>query len=373
MKGPGASIVSLLDHVQDSDPDIFNAFPLRPSSAGRCTRELAYSTASYMGLQTYEFEDKPARVKRLLNLGHSIEYHVIKHLYKISDAEPGFRIKYKQQALPLFMLDPVGDEPAPEIEGALDLAIELHKDLGFADIKSYGEKWSSWFKNKTMELHDKFDQYCEKIDEKGWWIEDLPAFLAQMNDPFLADNFYQMNAYCHSEFALKKGVSWGSIIKYNKNDSDMWELRFKPSLAMYEEVKAKFQTAYNAGAVGTPEQAPRDYKLGSVRCAFCDYKAYCWPEKDALKSWFETWPKKKWPRDLDRLPAPELVGLFEKYEDATAAGTQAEPAEAEIVRILTELKEKKVKLPNGHIYELKALKTGGVAGSPRIALRRSKL
>lgn len=374
VKGPELSIVGLLDYVQGEEEDKYNAFPLRPSAAGHCTRKLAYDTASYLGKGEYAKEEKPPRVKRLLDLGHHIETHVLRHLYKIVRESDSFRVKYKQQALPLFMLSSVDGEKPPEIEGALDLAIEMHGKLGFVDVKSYGEKWSNFYKNKTGELYAKFDKYCEKFDVHGWWIEDLPKFLEDMNDPFLSDNFYQLNAYCHSDFAKRKNVEWASIIKYNKNDSSMWELRFKPHQGMFDEVKEKFQTAYEAGSAGTPEKAKRDYALGSARCGFCDHRASCWPDKDALKEHFATWPKKTWPRDTDRLAAgSELEALFKKYETAVEHSDKLDSIEKEITKILTEHKEKKIRLKNGNVYEMKALKSGGVGGGPRMVIRRSKL
>lgn len=372
IRGPAASFVEILDYSMDQNPDNFNGFPLRPSAAGHCTKKLAYDTTKYLGKAEYTTEDKPARVKRLLSLGHSIETHLIWHLKTIYKQDDTFRIKYKQQALPLFTLDAVGDEEPPEIEGAMDLAFEMHGELGFVDIKSYGEKWSSFYKKKTDEMYQKFDLAAERFSENGWWVEDLPSFMASVGDPFLSDNFYQLNAYCNSDFAKRKKVTYGSIIKYCKNDSSMWEIRFKPHEGMYEEVRQKFQKAYEAAMKGDPETVTRDYALGTARCAFCDYKTACYPQKDALKMWFKTWPKKKWPVDENELP-PEVPGLFEKFESAHEQGEAAKALENEIAQVLTAAKIQKLRLANGRIYEIKALKTGGVAGGPRMVVRRTKL
>ena len=47
--------------------------PLRPSSAGKCTRELAFEYAVYKGLIEAEVPTEPAEVQRIFGMGHKTE------------------------------------------------------------------------------------------------------------------------------------------------------------------------------------------------------------------------------------------------------------------------------------------------------------
>ncbi len=144
----------------------------------------------------------------------------------------------------------------------------------------------------------------------------------------------------------------------------MREVRFRPSLELYNNVRQKFQTALNAVAGGDPEKAPRDFTLGSSKCAFCPYSKQCW-QTDSKKAYFKTFPPKKWPVDVDLALSP----LFEQYEAGLKEQDKLEQVEAEIVKQLVAAGIEKARLPNGHIYVVKELQ------SPyrRMVLRKGKL
>jgi hypothetical protein len=77
--GPQAGLNEIIDAFtmqiieEKAKKNKFN--PLRPSSAGKCEKELGYELMEYKGLATYDKELLPPAVNRLLNLGHQIERH----------------------------------------------------------------------------------------------------------------------------------------------------------------------------------------------------------------------------------------------------------------------------------------------------------
>jgi hypothetical protein len=105
-----------------------------------------------------------------------------------------------------------------------------------------------------------------------------------------------------------------------------------------------------------------------MKCAWCPYAKLCWDE-DALKAHFNTYEKKEWPTDINKLKDNILVDLFNVYESPDKKASQADAIETDIIKRLVEAEVKKIKLDNGHVYELKYLKTP----KPHFDLRRSKL
>jgi hypothetical protein len=124
------------------------------------------------------------------------------------------------------------------------------------------------------------------IDERGFWVEDLEAFIKDLsdpeglNDPWLAANFQQLNIYCMSEFLQERGIDFGFILQFNKNDSRIREIRFKPSAKVLELTKLKFQTVVDAvDKHSDPTHAPRDYTKDSATCRYCPFRRMCWDIK----------------------------------------------------------------------------------------------
>lgn len=382
--GPEVGYTDLIDAVLDSRESTFNAFPLRPSASNKCNKALIYDTRQYhkkeLGLTGYPRRAMAPEVKRLLSLGHSVEWHSIKNFELISNATDDYKIKYKQQSIPLFKLPAIGPIKYPRVvEGSLDLAVMSRQGGGgFGDVKSAKDKWSQSFKTKWDEtiadLHDM--DSTESISESAVWVEHLPSFLNELKDMFFVDNFIQLNIYCTSQFAKDHSINHGFIYRYNKNDSRHLEVRFKPHDGLAADFENKVKHVYETALTISDEELremPCTWSPGSIKYAFCDCHTYSGKDPaEALQAWFKTFPKKKWPTDEKKLDN-KTRELFKKFEEGLKQVEQHAKVEAELCDQLSKNKIQKVKLDNGRVYELKSFKTGGKGGGPRTALRRSKL
>lgn len=372
--GPAVGYVDLLDHetltaINDPAAAPTNKYyPLRPSAAGNCTRELAYALNEYHGFATYPKKNETAESHRLLNLGGYIENHVLgqfqKHLGKL------LMLKYKQQTLDFYKLDAkVHPELSANIEGSLDAVFWSEKYRAVIDIKSKKDKFSQFYKTDWDATSSKLANMksVTVISEKAFWVEDLEAFVNELKDPFFQSNFVQLNGYACNEFLQKRGVTHAAIIQYSKNDSRLREIRFKPSMAVYEKTKAKFQAALDAVDAGNPELAKRDYTIGTIKCAFCKFSSTCWGGEDTLKAYFKTFPKRQWPELLGD-NNPEIRKLFAEFEDGALAVANQNELETKIIGELANVGVGLVKLEdNGHVYEVKHYAT-----RPNYRLKRGK-
>lgn len=365
---PHFSITDMLDnaiytHLREGPTRKW--FPLRPSAAGYCARKLAYNLAEYHDMATYQKEYNEPNQHRLLALGSSVEYSALRNFDLVKDIE----IRYKQQAVTLFQLEPVGDEKAPLIEGSVDAVFFIDEHKIVLDVKSKKDGFSAAFKTRWDEDNAKYNKHplLTKISENEWYIDDLEAFINESGDDFFNNNLYQINSYCFSEFFMERGVKFGAVYQYCKNDSRHRVIQFKPSKEVFLRVYEKFQRVYTNTLTKGPESVEKDYNLGSMVCAFCEYKKECWGQ-DALKAWFKTFPKKEWPFEMDEkfdLTKSILHYLDEqKYVD-----TDLEKLYQEILTDLVKRNITKFRLPDGRIFEVKYLK------SPRehFELRASKL
>jgi hypothetical protein len=369
--GPELAYVDILnqgtqEHMDDEANSVSDFHPIRPSSSGNCTRELAYSLAEYTGLRKYQKNAESPESHRLLNLGGYIERHLISMFERFASV---FKIRYKQQTVEFYRLE-AKDNPELShlVEGSLDLVMWSKKYRGVLDVKSKKDRFSAAYASNWDETTDKLKtmKTVQTISDQAFWVEDLPAFLKELRDPFFEANFSQLNGYACTKFLRDRGVDHGAIIQYCKNDSRIREIRFKPSEELFLKVKQKFQTAIDAVAAGNPEQAPQDHILGSLKCAWCRYSKECWGTADSRKAFYSTLPKKQWPTDLARLPSGQaLEAEFARFENAQAQEKEAEAAEQEILKDLVARKVTKIRMENGHVYEVKMLKDG-----PK--LRRSK-
>jgi hypothetical protein len=367
--GPPIGYVDILDghtlektEKEASGPRTYS--PLRPSAAGQCSRELAYGFMEYRGKAKYPKELKMPDTERLLKLGHSIEWNIVKQFEEIEL----FRTKYRQQVVSFFKIT-----PEEWCEGSIDFVFWSEKWKCVGDIKSKKDKFSSWTASQWDETTEMLRGMAtvKTITDKAFWIEDLSAFLSELRDPFLAANFYQLNMYAQSDFLVERGIDHAVVIQYNKNDSRLREIRFRPSRAVYEQTKSKFLAVQNAvDEHSDPERVPKDYGLGSFKCAYCDFKKECWGEEDALKALYATWPKKEWPKDTGYMGADgqQLEQLFAEYVAAEKSALVQEAIEEEITKILESRKINKVKTADGKTYELKFLKSP----KPHFAIRRCK-
>ena len=347
-------------------------FPLRPSAAGYCSRRLAYELMEYYGYAEYPREVREPNVYRLLELGHSVEYSSLRQFQLVTLVRP----TYKQQVLTCFALDePEDDGSTKLIEGSCDACFISDKYKCIMDVKSVKDGFSKAYATRWTDNLAKFSgmETLEKISETAFYADDVEAFLAELGmDDFLVENIIQLNLYACTDFMRERGIDHAFIYKYNKNDSRHYELRFRPSLDLAKSIEEKFDLINNCVKNQEPEKVPKMFSLGTMHCSFCPFSKKCWPETDAKKEWFKTFPKKKWPIDSRRCNQhTQLEGLFVEYEDRVKAVAELKDLETRIKTVLLDDadKIKKIKLDNGHVYELKYLKSP----RPHYDLRRSKL
>ncbi len=357
-------------HKAIADGTNWQGTPLRPSAAGECERALAYSLESFWKIKAHPVEIKEPNVIRLLDLGHSVEWNLIGQIKRY--LKEHFKIAYEQQCVSFTELR---SEANPErnqfLAGNIDLTLTGKEFKCVADVKSKKEKYSSYRDSNWAEENEKYAGLpsVTVIGEAAFYVEDIEQFLKEVRDPFLAMNIYQLNLYTHSQFLKERGFNFCSLLYYNKNTSQLRELRFKPSEKLAQYVIDKFTRVFHLVDSGQTEEAKREFMPPSIKCAFCQYNKICWPETDALKVFFKSLPPKEWPKDTDRFPAgEELERLFYAYTQVCASEARATELEGEICTMLVEAGVRKVRFSDKSVYEVKWYK------SPRegFRLKRSK-
>lgn len=350
-----------------------NYSPLRPSAAGRCGRELAYGIQEYRGLAKYEKKPLDPETSRIFAYGHDTEKHMIWQFKRAKNMQ----LRHTQQTLAFFRLPKQNMLLTGSIDGVMVATDGSWSTL--VDFKSKKDKFSSFAKSNWDETADKFrkDPNIVEFGTDSFYIEDLYAFWEKNreSDYYTMMNFLQLNFYYYSEdrFCEMHGIETCSLLYYNKNDSRVREVRFKPSPDLYDYVKEKFLAV---DASEKPEDVPQEFGLGSVACAFCPYNKACWGDTAKPdKEYFSTLGFKLWPKDTNRLGSlgEKLESRFAAMLAANEVASEAATYEAEIVTLMRENKLKKLRLANGEIYDLRHLKTGGVGGGARFVLRRGKL
>lgn len=379
--GPDFSYSDALNHLtyehskklQAEGKDI-SKFPLRPSAAGHCERELAYALMEYRGLAKYEKEVHEPELTRLFALGHSVEYVLLRDMAQ-HFREIGFTIEYKQQRLSFMHLESkIKPSWSQWIEGSIDFVLWSEKHKAIGDVKSKKEKYSSYRKSDWEETNYKYSQLKSlvKIGDTAFYADDAVEFLNEVDDPYLAANVLQLNLYAMNGFIAERGIDHCFLIYYNKNTSQLRELRFRPSEQLSDYVKNKFKNAFEAVEAGQPELAKQEFGIGQMKCAFCTYKEVCRPADDPLREWFKTFPKKVWPKDTNRIDdvdlAETLEEIYSEYKVAASASTSTEKLASELCKLLTDARINKVKFSDGEVYEVKLLKSP----KERLELRRSK-
>ncbi len=292
--GPQVGYIDLLDAAtkakiekEDKEGGGFQKTPIRPSSAGNCSRELYYQLMEFHKRAKYEKELINPETHRLFALGHSVEYSLLRQFELLSKV---FELKYKQQVLSFKYLEAKNDPKLSQwLEGSLDVVLWSDKYKCVADVKSKKDGFFGPFKTRWQESSEHLHKMksVKSISEHSFWVEDLPAFLIELDDPFFAANFMQVNLYANAEFLIERGVNHGAIIQYNKNTSQLKEVRFKPSRALYEQTVAKMGNVIQAVDTDNIKLAPQDHPLGSMKCAYCKYASTCRPGedvKDAFKA-----------------------------------------------------------------------------------------
>lgn len=363
--GPSVGYVDLLDQhlaVRSEEdaakPRKFN--PLRPSAAGKCAHELATEYAQYKGLLPTTQEVLAPELQRIFALGHSIEWLLIKSMEQV----PGFNIKYKQQVVRFGELS-----DGTLLEGSLDLTIFFNSEGGICDVKSKKDRHSSFGATGWNEADEGYEkmQSVERITDKLFWINDLPAFLAELRDPWLPTNFIQLNMYANTEFIKQSGITHCSLFYFNKNDCRLREMRFRPSEEIYEQTKAKFFKVHELVTSSTSETALDT--ISKLKCSPGTSCQYCWPD-EAKRAYFATLPPKKWPKDTSYLgkEGTQLEELFKGYEEVLASNAAGAAIEQAIIKIMLDKDETKIRLSNKEVWEAKFLKSP----RPHHELRRSK-
>lgn len=363
------------EHIakQKEDGAGYQKQPLRPSAAGKCERELAFELMEFRGLAKYEKETTTPELHRLFDLGHSIEYHVLKH-FKEQFKSIGFSIKYQQQVLTFLELkSKIDSKNDLMIEGSIDFVLWSDGFRAIGDVKSKKEKFSSYRESSWEEDNEKYSKLksLDKIGEAAYYADNLEEFMFELNDPFLNMNLLQLNLYANSQFIKERNIDHCVLVYYSKNTSRVREIRFRPSQNLYEYVLLKFTNAYNAVEANNPLLAMKEFNLGNVKCAFCPFNKECWSDDDPKKAFFKTLPAKRWPKDTSRLGDEGLVieELYENFKVASQAVDNIQSAETELVNLLTDLHIDKVRFADGEIYEVKLYK------SPKehFRLKRGKL
>jgi hypothetical protein len=367
---PDKGYIDILDEAmiakkkkEQEGPRKYN--PLRPSAAGFCARKLAYDFNEYRGKAKYEQEEISPDLQRLFNLGHSIEYALIKD-FKAVEA---FQVKYLQQALTFTRIS-----ETELIEGSNDIVIYCGEHRAIGDAKSKGVKFSSYRESSWEETDDKFRSMKSlvAINSRVYYADDLEVFLNELDDDLFAQNFLQLNGYACTEFMKERGVDHCFILQYQKNKSKLREIRFRPSQKLADYVTEKFRKVAQAiDSDAGPETIEREFSLGSASCAFCRHKERCYPDANAKKEYFATWPDKDWPKDTSRLGdvGEALEELYSVYAEADAAAGRQKNVEEGLCNILHERQIRKVRFADGRVYELRFLKSP----RPHFELRPGKL
>jgi hypothetical protein len=233
----------------------------------------------FHGYAKYPKELKTPSVHRLLDLGSSIEYHTIRQFEKIRDL---FSVKYKQQTLSFRRFEAQNPKHSHLLEGSLDMVFWSKDHRGVADVKSKNDRYD--FRSRKMKWDSTTEQLSsmstvEVFGTDAYWVDNLPAFLDELNDPFFAGNFLQLNLYALNPFLVERGINHASVIQYNKNDSRMREVRFRPSVELYEKTLTKYGNVIAAVDAQSDESASRDFPEGSFKCRYCPFQVQCWGRK----------------------------------------------------------------------------------------------
>ena len=347
-------------------------FPLSPSKFGGCARELAIELAEFTGLAFYPKEKLDAKAKRRFARGYDIEYSLMKQLKKYIPIPQGFGQQYLEMAS-----TPDGRYV---IGGSLD-TLFMSEDHMIVDIKSKADFWSSSYSGQFEET---FASIAEMPGVRSFggnpralFIENIDDFYTRFpKDDFISRYFLQLNAYGACDWAQSfrsnmfpgvVGIKAVELFFENKNNHTMAEIRWAPSRPLYEFAIKRMQDIYQYVVLDKkdPTRYPADFTLGSLACRLCSRKANCWGDSRHPYNG----PKKKWPKDADRLTnAGEVENLYEQYKEALTAKTEHDNLESMLITAMVNSGETKIRFKDGKVYELKHLKTP----QPHFALRPSK-
>lgn len=246
--------------------------PIRPSSAGKCARELYFELMQYSGRAKFPTKPMEPEISLLLNLGHHIERHILENLRRhFTLAE----VKYCQQVL---HFDTIVAENDPKLtqhlEGSMDLCFWSEKWKCVADVKSKGDNYD--YRKRQMKWESDTQKLLQMssvqtLSDRAFWVNNLDDFLLELQDPFFEANFKQLNLYANSQFLKDRGIDHGAIIQYHKSKSKLREIRFRPSTTVYNATVDKFRNVIKAVDEAKPELAPMEYPPDSFKTRYCDF------------------------------------------------------------------------------------------------------
>jgi hypothetical protein len=283
MNGSNIDILGLLENKTKARIEVeamssLSQSPLRPSAAGKCGRALSYQMAEFKGHARYLSTLMEPATYRLLRLGNDVERHFIEHLKMIA---PEFEVRHRQMPVTLgTVTSDVDPKVSQTITGSIDLILWSKDYKLLIDIKSKGGFKASWFSfNKKL----KEMKSVTTLSDVSFWVKDLDAFIAEVNDPFLYCNLAQVNAYLCSPTVQALGVTEGSVWQYCKTTSSYRAITFACSKELFKTTMKKFEVALTLGGLqGTPQLVERDFKKGDVACRYCSYEKTCWGETDPV-------------------------------------------------------------------------------------------
>lgn len=351
MNGPKSYVEMMDDVVTKRAAGQKFGTPLRPSNAGTCARRIAHEYNAFCGNEEPIKETRQASVERLLALGHHVEEQIVDDFKLLED----FRIKYTQQEVDIFEL-PLGTK----IVGSTDLCVFSEEHAGVLDVKTIGDRWEAAFASKWEKLLDTYRSITEEFAENSFWVEDLEAFLGDIGpDDSLYKNLIQLNLYAMSQFLQSRGVNHASILRYNKNNSKLMEIRFKPSVDVFNSTYNRFAAIEQSGVDRAPQSIPKERILGSMDCTYCPANKKCWP--GATKSdHYQNSKKKDWATKIEDLHDGQwLHEVIQIWEANQTASRGVEKIERDIILALDKLGVYKIK-SDGKVYEVKHLKSGSV-------------
>ena len=330
-------------------------FPLSPSQIGKCGLALARNLSHYMGLSDYPRANDAIspRVSRIFARGHLLESALISDLEKFTP----LKIDEQQKKLELFSL-----AENVSVVGSID-GIAVHDVEGvkvLLDFKSKGSFYSANFTDSISQFFKELMQtgLVEEPYENCFYITNAKKLFDIISlDEFFVDYLLQLNAYAFGLLPEGVKVDFVSLYYENKNSCANYEVRWTPSLELFEYAKKKFQFIYDTVTTKGAEEVPKEFALGSARCRLCDYNEMCWgkyePKTDSQKGKF--------------------VGQLAANLDKTLQGTFIDTIRNEKVveEVLTYMSQKElthIKLDNGLTYERKFLKSP----KPHYELRLTK-
>lgn len=208
----------------------WNGFPLRPSGALKSERDLYYGLCNYFKPGSITVD--PIRNPILLDLGHAIEGHLVRHL------ERAFRITNRNHSVQYAKLRRSSGEEIV-LSGELDFCIELES-------------------GETI--------LCDSKSSSDFVFRKSDAFPKE-------EHIAQLHCYLKSEWARNLKINRAWLFYYNKNNSEIRVFEFTYNPAIADAVVERFQRvldSYESGKI-----PPREHVFGlDWQVDYSSFKTY---------------------------------------------------------------------------------------------------